>query len=681
MKLTPTERHKLAEIGRRRSAGVQAVMKLGVRFAQDEDVPYYTISPEDRAVFEKALADTRYNDAVRSSTARGALTEAFNLNGNYTSALGNLPGVQFVDGVWKFLKFAGVFGEAELELPSSEGICSTPGVSDSDTWSQSTGLDSISFGARDESGNQEYTISGGYAMNREQGTNDESITDGGSAVTYRIDGAPGCSLVICKNGTPVENFGSCARDAIHPVPCPGQIASNGEFHECREFGFWMGDLKRFLEESGDGTCADSWEQSGTIPNVGPDDELSVGWQDPDGTMRCDVFPIPNDGFGWESPTPGIGNGGAGFVPDPGAGSEAPIYNFDVPEMCNIIDSLKNNPDYASYLPDPCDTPVITPTDPGGATTPIDSGNLDPGSGGQVTYPTTPPGFTDPTAPGGIGPGFQPGDEVCIDNGDGTQYCAPIDRVTPTDPGPTLDIKPTIPSDLSTDEKICYGPDAGDDPVDVIDEIGRALNDLHIESDRIIFDSECDKQLTRPMCFKAGTNKRRILNALLDLCGFCVYPQPDGNVIVGLCGPSSVHWYYHEDVDLIAWDLEYDGQEAFAFVRVFSPTYSIMIPVSTPIAVPPDKIFHMEFPLGFSQVAALQAGQTKAANLARMALPLTGFHVPLNPLLRLRDQVHIRRPTRGFNGVYMATKLVNDYDQAAYLTQGLGRWLRGETLIT
>lgn len=251
--------------------------------------------------------------------------------------------------------------------------------------------------------------------------------------------------------------------------------------------------------------------------------------------------------------------------------------------------------------------------------------------------------------------------------------------------------PPVPGD-PTRQKLCYGPDAGDDPVTVVSIIQQILGDLTITrcgKANIIFDSECNKVLTKKICWPAGTPKKKILNYFLKLCGFCVFPQLDGNVIVGFCTPLNVHWHYHEDVDLIGFDLEYDNKEAYAYVRVYRPDrynragqivepgYEIIYPTQTPIAVDPTSMFDVEVPFGTPQAEAMSIAINTAAEIRNQALPLIHFAVPINTDMNYRHQIHIKRPSFGFNAVYMITKIVREYTQEAYLSTGLARWLHAE----
>lgn len=257
-------------------------------------------------------------------------------------------------------------------------------------------------------------------------------------------------------------------------------------------------------------------------------------------------------------------------------------------------------------------------------------------------------------------------------------------------GPTVCIDPAIPTPpIPGDplkEKTCYGPGP------VTDAISSILQSMGVRTS-VIFDSECVKELPNQVCFKAGTPKRRVLNTFLKMCGFCVFPQLDGNVLVGYCTPKDVHWHFHEDVDLIGFDLEYDDTEAYAYVRVWMPPrtdragriiddgYEIMYPVATPIAVNPDKILDVPVPHGFPYDQAMAVAMNRAREVAAQALPLIAFAVPINTQIKERHQLHIKRPSQGFNAVYMATKVALDFSSEGYLTTGLARWLRPESATT
>lgn len=233
-------------------------------------------------------------------------------------------------------------------------------------------------------------------------------------------------------------------------------------------------------------------------------------------------------------------------------------------------------------------------------------------------------------------------------------------------------------DKPVPEKICFRGK-------VVDAISSVLSQMGVEN--VIIDSECTALLFPQVCFPAGTPLSHILNYLLDLCGFCVFPQFDGNVLVGFCEPLNVHWHYHEDVDLIGFDLEYGNEEIPAIVEVFRPDkisragriieegYSYPYPVQSAVATNGDTL-RIEVPYGTTDAQVRAIAHSRARRYANQALPLTGFAVPLNSKLKLRHQIHIQRPSLGFKGVYMVTRLARDYDEKAFLNLGMGRWLRG-----
>jgi hypothetical protein len=243
-------------------------------------------------------------------------------------------------------------------------------------------------------------------------------------------------------------------------------------------------------------------------------------------------------------------------------------------------------------------------------------------------------------------------------------------------------------------RICFHSPINDKPVQekicfrgkVTDIIGDVLSRMGVED--YIIDSECNEVVFPRVCFPAGTPLRHILNHFLDLCGFCVFPQFDGRVIVGFCEPLNVHWHYHEDVDLIGFDLEHDNEDIPAIVEVFRPDkvnragriekegYSYPYPVQSPVAASED-VLRIEVPLGTTNAQVRAIAHSKARGFVRKAMPLVGFGVPINSKMGLRHQIHIHRPSLGFTGVYMITRLARDYSDEAFLNLGLGRWLRGD----
>jgi hypothetical protein len=234
-------------------------------------------------------------------------------------------------------------------------------------------------------------------------------------------------------------------------------------------------------------------------------------------------------------------------------------------------------------------------------------------------------------------------------------------------------------DRPAPEKICFRGK-------VIDAIASVLSQMGVED--VIFDSDCTEVIFPRVCFPPGTPLRHILNYLLDLCGFCTFPQFDGKVIVGHCEPLNVHWHYHEDVDLIGFDLEYDNTEIPAIVEVFRPDkvnragrvteagYAYPYPVQSPFGSG-DDVLRIEVPYGTTNAQVRSIAHSKARGLGRKAMPLTSFAVPLNSRIKLRHQIHIRRPSLGFTGIYMITRLARDYAEEADLNLGMGRWLRGD----
>lgn len=713
---------------------------------------YYDLSEEDRATFEATMNMTHDNNILKQTTARQALTQAMKgfspvaqgaLAALYNTSIGGIPIGGVAEASWMALRFAGLLTETEWEIPDSEGFCS-----DGDT--QAIGVNSVDI----QGGS--YTVEGGQARNLKPGAGAETITPSPDApefgaITYSVDiSNTGCRPVICKNGAVIHELGGCGHASATTPGCPEAfIFEDGTLHACDEEGYWLQVVYDILRNQmeGESECLGSWSLEGTVSDYTEGDEITMGFRDPDGSVRCDVL---GNGL-YDTPTPALGG------MDPVPSTDLPITDIPLDELCDMIDDLQNNPDLAPYLPapgdpfetlpDPGGTPPIDPgtglppgtvpdqpVDPGAnpgpgepipdvpgdpglpidpsvppgdpsippvtpgvppgpdtpITDPIDSGIEDPLDGGCNTLAGEPSGFRDPKQPGGISRKFQPGQPVTIDYGSGSTCRVKITRVKPSkdlqtgEKGTEICVSPTLDNGGKTTEKTCYGPGP------VTEAISSVLGGMIAEGGQVIFDSDCTRELQRPMCFRAGTSKRVILNKLLDMCGFCVFPMFDCNVIVGYCGPVNVHWTYHEDVDLMAFDVEYDNLETYDYIQVFrgdrmnqsgqilEPGGEVFYPVGAPASsVNGDRVFQHEVPYGTSQTDMLAIAMDLAAKYRQQAMPLVAFGVPLNSQLLLRHQIHFKRPSLGFNATYMVTRIVRDYDREnGHLSTGLARWLSG-----
>lgn len=230
------------------------------------------------------------------------------------------------------------------------------------------------------------------------------------------------------------------------------------------------------------------------------------------------------------------------------------------------------------------------------------------------------------------------------------------------------------------EKLCWRGKVQDAIRDVLGQMG---------VENVIFDSGCTAVIFPRVCFPAATPLKQILEYFLDICGFCVFPQFDGNVIVGFCQALNVHWHYHEDVDLIGFDSEYSNTDIPSIVEAFRPDqinragkiiaegYAYPVAVQSAVGTGGD-LMRVEVPLNTTNAQVESIARSQARKLAMQAVPLVGFAVPLNSQIQLRHQIHIQRPSLGFAGVYMVTRLAREYSEDAFLTLGTGRWLRGET---
>lgn len=418
------------------------------------------------------------------------------------------------------------------------------------------------------------------------------------------------------------------------------------------------------------------------------------------------------------PGDGGGTGGGGD----GTGADVDIPYEDVPDLSNHICT---DAGYSVYCPDDCDPPgggynpydpdpydPYDPDFPGGPGDyeppdypeypPYDDGDIDPydppdfpdyeppGDGNWdpdgitcITFNKPPPGFIDPTQPGGIGKKYQPGETICLRDEIGIRRCGKITRSKLLDSGKArICIDSAIPDNPAIPQKRCFRGN-------VQDIIGQLLAEMGVTGS-IIFDSVCTKTIDR-ICFPPGTRLRTILNYMLDLCDFCVFPQFDGNVIVGFCTPLDVHWYYHEDVNLIDFQLDYDNLEAFSDVMVVRPDrynragtailergYEVgPYHVNTPFNVP-ENILVKYVPFGFPMAEALELCVSLARKHAFRAGPIITFRVPLELAsnMKQRHQVHIARPSVSFAQRYMVTKLQRVFEPApgGWWMEGLARYL-------
>lgn len=718
--------------------------------ATDPDIPYYDISQEDRALLEKVVSDTNSSDFAKARDSRDWLKGA--INTVKPALLATPLAISFFaadivlsDPVWNFVgklflpSVTDVAGNAKAWYGENDPAVYGPNrgvtVLTRCSYSGSTitleaefvpvqigcgPLSNVIFANgfhRRNVGMQYGAVHVASGPAPAPGT----ATTGTSRV--EVDGtvrtSPPDSITMAISSACSSNPGS----SDHEITCEEAVASL----KVAAPGCTGGGSTRVVKTNA----------SGNYFLCGSD---IIDAQEPDtyDTWACEpISPGSDLGIGDMAELGPIGDGGFG---DPD------LSDLSMDDLCDLIDELADYP----YPPDtssipPTDAPPIdpgtglpegelpaqppdsganpgtgepilpgdtapgdtglppgdpglpdVPTVPAGPDTladPIESGNLDPEDGGCVELADTPAGFVDPEQPAAVAKPFQPGQEMTLITC-GVSVARKIKRVTPfgnTAPDSDKQNRPkkstqmciegAVDNEKEAEEKTCYEGMVGE-------AISSVLGEMGVESEKVVFDAECDVEIARPMCFKKGTNMRVILNKLLSLCGFCMFPQLDGFVIIGDCSPVNVHWYYHEDVDLIAFDSEWDAYEAYAYVEVFrgdrydragrivEEGYSIFFPVAGPMAVDPGKVKQIEVPHGLSYLDAAAMAATEAAKIRLGMAPIIGFAVPINCDMRTRHQIHIARPSLGFSAVYMITKLEHDYDlQNGHLTRGIGRWLR------
>ena len=520
-----------------------------------------------------------------------------------------------------------------------------------------------------------YDAGGTQGEDRLTGTRDGGGEDGEGGHEFDRDGT--CELIKrLKNPDPAENpWAPYIPNRTGPIPVPGGGGGGP------------------VPPGGGGPIPP--DGSGPIP---PGGEVPIppggGGPLPDYGGGTDPGGFDPGDYPLEGPEGGP-FGGDPYEPFPNPWDEEPIPGWEPPDDWAPPDGWVP-PD--GYIP---------PTDPGWEVPlgwepepfepPPDGGVIDPWAPTCVTFDTPPPGFFDPTQPGGIGARYQNGQAMCVTDETNQEICGEIISTKVNSNGSVeICIQPVVPGGGITPEKVCYTGFIQDNISQVLQQMGFG--------GEIIFDSEpeCVYFWDQPVCFDPGTPYATILNYFLNMCGWCYFPQFDGNVIVGYCGPKDVHWYFHEDesdafgapvtggtrLPLVGFDLEYDNREAYAFVEVYCDDYrnadgtwdrgySIPYPVPTPAgsAVDSGQIYFHEVPRGTSYADASALAATLAQKLAWRNTPLIAFKVPINHQLDYRDQIHVQRPSLTFDQAYMVTRLRKEWNrEEGYFSQGLARYL-------
>ena len=174
------------------------------------------------------------------------------------------------------------------------------------------------------------------------------------------------------------------------------------------------------------------------------------------------------------------------------------------------------------------------------------------------------------------------------------------------------------------------------------------------------------------CFEKGSSKFDAMWAMLDLCGYGIFPDPEDPVI-GPLEPIRVHHGpYHEDRNVFVFERSYDDLDMPSHVEYFRPNtpdlrgFSVVVPVESPYAVPFDKWDSNLAPPSMTEAEALTAATLKARGLAARGNTVN-VAVPLRLEIKQRHQMEVRRPSLGLSFNYMVLSLSHDYEDDGDLT--------------
>ncbi len=193
------------------------------------------------------------------------------------------------------------------------------------------------------------------------------------------------------------------------------------------------------------------------------------------------------------------------------------------------------------------------------------------------------------------------------------------------------------------------------------------------------DPSCSKRFTR--CFKKGTSKFDAMWWLSDLCGYGVFPPPPGSGEVGPLKPLPVHHGpYHENRDLFVFSRVWDSSEVPSHIEVYKPPYrgkpgyDVVVPVKSPFDLPDDRWLTIVAQREWSKADALDQANQMADFYGGLGKTVEAA-IPLNIGLAQRHQVKLRRPLMGFDANYMVLEFSHDIAGEGYITTFRGVELR------
>lgn len=372
----------------------------------------------------------------------------------------------------------------------------------------------------------------------------------------------------------------------------------------------------------------------------------------------------------------------------------PDYKPTEPELEDIADDLLDSPWNRDFPPvDPTNPTVPAPApelfDPGFPCAPGEDPTMPTDPNDPGTFPELPPGPGDSPIENPIvnipGPGeievpdcppAMPGERATMNVG-GKAIRGKVARYEPSSgPGDPCDFVIDTPpyADEDFTENRCYKNERA---VEIAAELAVELG---IDPDSLIIEEDCTERFTG--CFKKGSSKFDAMWAMLDLCGFGFFPDPDPGPIIGPVKPLNVHWGpYHEDEAVFEpYERAYDSLDMPSHVEYFRPAgkglprLSVVVPVRTVYELPHDKWETFAVAAGTSERAMMDAARRKAREVGMRGNAAT-ITLPLNMNIKQRHQVEIRRPSVGFSANYMAVALRHDFDsEEGHVTQVEGREL-------
>lgn len=380
-------------------------------------------------------------------------------------------------------------------------------------------------------------------------------------------------------------------------------------------------------------------------------------------------------------------GGDGTLPtyeidsleDPGTVDDPLLSDLPPEQARRIPEELRKTPWFAQHPPEPGpqpapEQPAPGPPHPSRPDWPCGGGGFPDapgdGPGGGFPNPGSPnaPGFPHPggptnvQVPGGPGPGQIDGPP--FDCSDARYYPnAPIEVQV----GGKTRKGRIAASNCETGEIVTDFPPFGDEyfskpwcrrNILVVEAIKQLAAQLGMADADWIVDADCKERWTG--CFPKGMSKFDAMWKLADMCGYGVFPPgPE----IGPMKPLQIfHGPYHEARDFWGYEAQKDSLDIPSHVEVYRPgIFSIVYKVETPYDDPNREKWYSE-----------QVGPGVTRGMAnRIALKKKDYFqiravahavvIPYNDRVQQRHQIRLQRPSLGFTERSMIVSYAHEVD--------------------